>query len=146
VKLDLPHSFNAFARTLEKFQPDVVLVDSFKKFHSKNELASQDMQFIFTKLEEIKDKFGCSFVFIHHEPKGVIQKRKEDFEVRATDASGTIDFQQTSEHFFNVIVKAEPHTSMVYHTKNNLGDKQLPILVKIADQDESKTITRVEAY
>lgn len=144
VKLNLEQSFESFSRVCDKFKPDIVLIDSFKKIHSSNELSSQDMQSLFTKIEELKDRFSCSFVFIHHEPKGVIQKRKENFEVRATDASGTVDLQQTAEHFFNVV--DDQTGSMLYHTKNNLGNKISPVLVKVEDQNESKTSIKITAY
>lgn len=133
TKIDLPNSYNAFDRMLEKFRPDIVLVDSFKKFHSKNELATQDMQIVFTKLDELRDKYGCSFVFIHHETKGVISKRKEEFTVTAFDAAGTVDLQQSADHFFNVLAYTEKDTSMMYHTANNHGALLEPFKVHVVD-------------
>lgn len=144
TKIDLPHSYSAFDRLLEKFKPDIVLVDSFKKFHSKNELATQDMQAVFTQLDGLRDKHGCSFVFIHHETKGVISKRKEHFEVSYLDAAGTIDLSQSADHFFNVLAYTEKDTSMMYHTANNHGALLEPFKVHVRDVDEAKTKIRVE--
>lgn len=141
-KLNLTRSFESFDRLLTAFRPDVILVDSFKKIHSNNELSSQDMQALFTKIEELKDKYECAFVFIHHETKSVILRRSEKFSVRSTDAAGTIDLQQTAEHFFNAVETSS--NSMLYHTKNNLGIKGPPHIVKIVDllPDRSKIVIR----
>lgn len=135
TKIDLPQSYEAFDRLLTKFKPDIVLVDSLKKFHSKNELATQDMQTIFTKLDELKDKHNCSVVFIHHEPKGVLAKRKEAFEVTLFDAAGTVDLQQSADHFFNILAYTEKHTSMFYHTGNNHGELVEPFKFSVVDTD-----------
>lgn len=144
-KLNVRQSFDAFDRMLTSFKPELILVDSFKRIHSNNELSSQDMQALFTQLEALKDKHGCSFVFIHHETKGVIRQRSEKFEVRSTDAAGTIDLQQTAEHFFNA-VETSAGGSTLYHTKNNLGAKVAPHLVKVIDVLPDKSKIVVEAY
>lgn len=135
TKIDLPQSYAAFDRLLEKVQPDIVLVDSFKKFHSKNELSTQDMQVIFTRLDEIKDKYNCAVVFIHHETKSVYAKRQEHFEVSFLDAAGTIDLSQSADHFFNVLAYSEKDTSMMYHTANNHGNLLEPFKVSVVDVD-----------
>gem|GEM_PF-4214336 len=143
-KLNAARSFESFDRLLTAFRPDVVLIDSFKKIHSNNELSSQDMQALFTRVEELKDKYECAFVFIHHETKSVISRRSEKFSVKSTDAAGTIDLQQTAEHFFNVVEASSG--SMLYHTKNNLGLKGPPHVVKIVDLLPDRSKIAVEAY
>ena len=143
-KFNITRSFESFDRLLTAFRPDVVLVDSFKRIHSNNELSSQDMQALFTRVEELKDKYGCAFVFIHHETKSVIARRSEKFSVRSTDAAGTIDIQQTAEHFFNAVEVSSG--SMLYHTKNNFGPKGSPRVVKIVDLLPDRSKISVRAY
>lgn len=143
-KFNIGHSFESFDRLLTAFRPDVILVDSFKRIHSNNELSSQDMQALFTRVEELKDKYECAFVFIHHETKSVIAKRSDKFSVQSTDAAGTIDVQQTAEHFFNVVETSSDR--MLYHTKNNLGLKGPPHIVKIIDLLPNHSKTVVKAY
>ncbi len=143
-KFNLGQSFASFDRLLTVFKPGVVLIDSFKKIHSNNEISSQDMQALFTKVEELKDKYGCAFVFIHHETKSVIERRSKDFSVKSTDAGGAIDLQQTAEHFFNTVETASGNT--LYHTKNNLGAKGPSHVVKVVDLLSDRSSIAVKAY
>lgn len=145
VHLNVPQSFERFDRMLTEEKPNIVLIDSFKTIHTSNELSTQDMQTIMQKLNELRAKHGCSFFFIHHETKGVHQRRKEGAEVTYLDASGTIDLAQTAEIFFNVVGRGECE-SMVHHTKNNYGRKMAPFLVKVIDKTPDKKNISVEAF
>lgn len=144
-RLNLPQSCESFERLLVKHEPTVVIVDSFKTFHTKNELASHDMQEVLSKLKEFRTKFNCAFLFVHHETKGVHQRRKEGAEVTYLDAAGTIDLPQTAEVFFNVVSRGDGE-SMLYHTKNTQGKKFPPTLVKISDVVPDGSEIKLEAY
>lgn len=145
IHLNVPNSFTAFEQRLEVIRPDFVIVDSFKTFHSSNELSSQDQQFIMQKLQTLRDKYGCGFIFVHHEPKSVIQKRMDGAKVHYTDAAGTIDLAQTADTFFNVVSQSES-VSIMHHTKLNGGTKAAPTLVKVVDLVPDKSKIVVEAY
>lgn len=144
-RLNLPQSCEKLERFLVKHRPDVVIVDSFKTFHTKNELVSADMQELMNKLKELREKFRCSFLFVHHEVKGVHQRRKEGAEVTYLDAAGTIDLAQTAEVFFNVVGRGDSE-SMLYHTKATGGRKFPPALIKITDVVPDKSQIKIEAY
>lgn len=145
IHLNVPNSFAAFEKRLMTVQPDFVIVDSFKTFHSSNELSSQDQQLIMQKLKMLRDKYGCGFIFVHHETKSVIQKRLDGGKVHYTDAAGTIDLAQTADTFFNVVSQSES-VSIMHHTKLNGGTKFAPTLVKVVDLLPDKSKIVVEAY
>ena len=146
IHLNVPNSFAAFEKRLDAIRPDFVIVDSFKTFHSSNELSTQDQQLIMQKLKALRDKYGCGFIFVHHETKGIIQKRIDNKgKVHYTDAAGTIDLAQTSDTFFNVVSQSES-VSIMHHTKLNGGTKVAPTLVKVVDLVPDKSKIVVEAY
>lgn len=58
-----------FLRKLENMRPDVVLVDSASYSLASNLSAQEEVTKSIEVLDMIKDKYGCSFLFIHHARK-----------------------------------------------------------------------------
>lgn len=145
TRIDLQNSFEAFRKELSELRPEIVLIDSFKTFHSKDSLASSDMQLVMERIKELRTEFGCAFYFIHHENKGAFHRKDEDREPTYGDMEGSISIPAAAEIVFTV-VRSDNESSFVYQTKNNLGPKELPFLVKVSDVDTEKSKISVEAY
>ncbi len=144
-KVNFQPSLARLRRRLEKTRPEVVIIDSFKTLHSSNELSTQDMTVVMEAIKKMRNELGCSFVLVHHEVKGVYQRRKENYDVSMFDAGGTNDLQAAAEHFFN-IVSHDSDSSMMHHTKNTAGFKLAPFLIKVVDLKDDKTQVEVRAY
>jgi hypothetical protein len=144
IKIDLDASFEAFKRELKEKQPDLVLVDSFIRFHTKNVMDQSAIQPVLERLTELRNEFKCSFVFIYHDRKTTYNtetKQPPSFE----DMVGSIFISSVADHCFSVR-KQDAETSLVYNTANNLGATVDPFMVRVIDRDEEKTKISVEAF
>jgi len=143
TRLDLQHSFAAFKKEVGELQPDLIIVDSFATFHTKEENNRKDIQEVLERIKEIRNEFGCSFIFIHHENKHAFDKEAGDPTIG--QMAGSIAIPAAAEFAF-AVRKQDGESSMFYHTKSTLSSTKPPFLVKIVDLDESKSRIRVEAY
>ena len=141
TRLDLPHSFEAFKKELKDLTPDLVIIDSFATFHTKNENFRQEIQIVFERLKELRNEFGCSFVFIHHE-NGTAYNTEED-RVDTGQMSGSEAIPAAAEMVLTVR-KQSLNTSMVYMTKNNLSNAITPFIVTVEDLDIEKS--KIKCY
>jgi KaiC/GvpD/RAD55 family RecA-like ATPase len=144
TKIDLQHSFDAFRRKLDALKPDLVIVDSLATFHTKEESNRTEIQSVMERVKQMRNEYGCSFMFVHHETKQAFQNRKEGGEPSYLDAAGNVAIPAACETFFNM-KREDVETSMAYHTKSTIGRKVAPFLVRVTDLDETKTRIRVEA-
>lgn len=141
TKLDIDRSYEAFRSTLEKIRPDVVIVDSFATFHTKEESNRMEIQQVLERVKKLRAEFGCSFIFVHHETKSVFQSRKDGKETTYLDMAGNIAIPAAAEIVINV-VKHDDSSSFIHHTKSTLASKHPPFLTKISDADGG---VRIEA-
>lgn len=58
-----------FLRTLENHRPDVILVDSASYSLASNLSNQEEVTASIENLDMIRDRYGCSFLFIHHSRK-----------------------------------------------------------------------------
>lgn len=144
TRLDLPQSFDAFHKQVSEIKPDLIIVDSFATIHTKNENLRQEIQGVLEKIKEIRNEFGCAFVFIHHE-NGTAYSKENQGDPNTGQMSGSEAIPAAAEIVLTVR-KQDNESSMIYQTKNNLGSKIAPFLVKVSDVDEAKTTIKVEAY
>jgi len=142
IRLDLQHSFEAFRREVEKLRPALIIVDSFATFHTKEENNRKDIQEVLERVKQIRNEFGCAFLFVDHEGKSVFSD--EDKTPNMAKMVGSIGKPAAAEYVLTV--RKEGEGSMVYHTKSTMGPALPPFLVKVEDLDEAKTKISVKAY
>lgn len=145
TKLDLQHSYEAFRKELGDIKPDVVIVDSFATFHTKNESARMEVQTVLERIKQLRDEFGCTFLIVHHETKAAYQGRKEGAAPSYLDMSGNVAIPAAAEMTLSV-VQHDDEKSMVHHTKSTMGPKAAPFLVKVVDLNPERSRISVEAY
>lgn len=144
TRLDLQNSYEAFHKEIDEIRPDLVIVDSFATFHTREENNRKDIQEVLEKVKQIRTEFGCTFLFIHHENKFAFNK-DGDQEPSIAHMAGSIAIPAACETVITVR-KHDNDSSMVYHTKSTLASTEAPFLVKVTDQNNEKTSIKVEAY
>lgn len=120
TRLDLDESFRAFKSELQRTKPDLVMVDSFATFNTKNENDRKDIQMVIERVKELRQEFGCTFLFIDHEGKSVFTDKEHEEAPSAFRMVGSVGKAAAAETVFTVR-KYDPQTCMVYHTKNTLA-------------------------
>jgi KaiC/GvpD/RAD55 family RecA-like ATPase len=143
IRLNLQHSFDAFRKELSEIKPDLVIVDSFVTFHTSEENNRKDIQTVLERVKELRNEFGCTFLFIHHESKMAFDKEQGDPSI--AQMAGSIAIPAAAETVLTVR-KQDAESSMVYHTKSTLASTQSPFLIKVMDINQEKTKIKVEAY
>lgn len=145
TKLDLQHSYDAFRKELGDIKPDVVMIDSFATFHTKEESNRMEIQQVLERIKKLRDEFNCAFLLVHHETKASYQNRKEGGIPSYLDMSGNVAIPAAAEMTLSV-VQHDDEKSMVHHTKSTLGVKIAPFLVKVIDLEPDRSKIAVEAY
>jgi len=145
TRLDLAHSYDAFHKELSELRPDLVIIDSFTTFHTREENNRKDIQEVLEKVKTLRNEFGCTFIFIDHEGKGVFNEKEQGQEPSAFKMVGSIAKPAAAEFIFTVR-KTDPTTSMVYHTKSTLSSTMAPFMVRVVDQNQEKSKIKVEAF
>lgn len=145
TKLDLQHSYDAFRKELGDIKPNVVIIDSFATFHTKQETSRMEIQQVLERIKHLRDEFGCTFLIVHHETKAAYQNRKEGAAPSYLDMSGNVAIPAAAEMTLSV-VQHDDEKSMVHHTKSTLSVKIAPFLVKVIDLLPDRSKIAVEAY
>lgn len=143
IRIDLQHSFDAFKKEVAELKPDLIIVDSFVTFHTREENNRKDIQEVLERVKELRNEFGCTFLFIHHENKNAFDK--EAGEPSISQMAGSIAIPAVAETVLTVR-KHDADSSMVYHTKSTLSSTVPPFLVKVIDVNPEKTKIKVEGY
>lgn len=141
IRIDLEHSYQAFKKKLEAFRPELVLIDSFVTFHSKEENHRSDIQPVFERLKTLRNEFGCAFVFLDHESKIVLNPLVKKEEPNAHHTHGSTAKVAAAESFLTVRLGEGPF-SVVYHTKNTCGEKVPPFQVWVENVGENAVVVR----
>lgn len=145
TKLDLQHSYDAFRKELADKKPEVVIVDSFATFHTREESNRMEIQQVLERVKQLRHEFGCTFLLIHHETKAAYQNRKEGAAPSYLDMSGNVAIPAAAEMTLSV-VQHDDEKSMIHHTKSTLSVKTAPFMVKVADLVPDRSKISVEAY
>lgn len=142
TRINLENSFTAFRKELSDIQPDLVLIDSFATFHTVEENNRGEIQEVLERLKQLRNEFGCTFIFVDHENKGAFHAKEQDEQPSAFRMAGSIAKPAAAE-FVLTVRRHDPETSMVYHTKSTLANTVAPFIVKVADVgDKSKIAVR----
>jgi Bifunctional DNA primase/polymerase, N-terminal/AAA domain len=120
TRLDLEASFRAFRSELLELRPDLVIVDSFATFHTRNDNDRQAIQPVLESIKQLRAEIGCSFVFIDHESKAVFQDKELDEAPSAFRMVGSVGKAAAAE-FVLTVRRYDDHTSTVWHTKSTLS-------------------------
>ncbi len=142
TRLDLQNSYEAFRKTVEEIRPDVVIVDSFATIKVAEENNRKEIQNVLEKIKELRNEFGCTFIFIHHESK--IAFSSEAGEPSIAQMAGSVAIPAAAETVLTV--RKHEGGSMVYNTKNTMSSTVSPFLVKVEDVKDSPGQIRVSAY
>jgi len=144
IRINEDDSFHNLQRKIDEVRPLIVCVDSFSTFHTTNENVKVDMQNVFEQMKTLRAEFGCTFVLLDHENKGILHPLMKDKEPDGHDTSGSPVKFNASEWFLTVRKKTDD-SAMVYHTKATCGETHIPFLIKIEDlvKDEK---TSIKAY
>jgi RecA-family ATPase len=145
IRVDLQHSYDAFRRELDKLKPEIIIVDSFTTFHTKEENNRKEIQEVLEKIKLIRNEIGCSVIFIDHENKSVYHNKEEGKDPSAVDLIGSIGKSAAAE-FVLTVRHQDAESSMCYHTKSTEGPKIEPFLIKVIDQCDDKSRISVKAY
>lgn len=145
TKLDLQHSYDAFRKELTDIKPDIVMVDSFATFHTKEESNRMEIQQVLERIKRLRDEFKCTFLLVHHETKASYQNRKDGGVPSYLDMSGNVAIPAAAEMTLSV-VQHDDEKSMVHHTKSTLSVKMAPFIVKVIDLLPDRSKIAVEAY
>ena len=141
IRLNLQNSFDAFRKELSELRPDLVIIDSFATIHTLEENNRQSIQSVLEKVKELRNEFGCTFLFVHHESKTAYSKDSGDPSV--SQMAGSVAIPAVAETVFTVR-KQDAESSMIYHTKSTLSSTIAPFLMKVVDISKDKI--KVEAY
>lgn len=139
ITLNLEASYQAFRNELLTLRPTVVIVDSFATFHSAQENDRMAIQIVLNRIKALRDEFGCAFIFINHESKGVFQNIADHKDPQALDMVGSVGIIAAAE-FCLTVRKIEPGISMVHHTKSTLANASKSFVVNLADVPNGITV------
>lgn len=144
TRIDLQHSYDALRKEIADIRPDLILIDSFATFHTKNESNRAEIQQVMERIKDLRNEFKCAIIMIHHETKQAYQNKKDGAESSYLDMAGNVAIPAAAEFCMNV-VKQDAESSFCHHTKSTQGSKQASFLVKVTDVDGPSKI-RVEAF
>lgn len=145
TRINLQSSYDAFRKELADIRPDVVVVDSFATFHTSEENNRKDIQEVLERIKVLRNEFGCTFIFVHHENKFAFHSKEEEREPSIAEMAGSVAIPAAAE-FVLTVRRQDSESSFVYHTKSTLAATVPPFLVKVTDLDETKSKIQVEAF
>lgn len=132
TRIDLEPSFQAFRNKLAKVKPDIVIVDSFVTFHTREENNRKDIQEVFERLKALRNEFGCAFIFIDHETKNVFTDRDMKEDPSAFRMVGSVGKTAAAE-FVLTVRRFDQASSTVYHTLSTMGPLVSSFTVSVHD-------------
>ena len=133
-RLDLDQSYAAFRKRIAEYQPDLVIVDSLATFHTKEENNRTEIQQVLERIKALRNEFGCTFLFIHHENKLSFESKEEGREPTLKEMSGNIAIPAAAETVI-VVRKRADGASLVYHVKSTLAKTHKPFEIRVMDVD-----------
>jgi len=145
IRIDVQMAFEAFQKELADIRPDVVIIDSFVTFHTKEENNRLEIQEVMERIKYLRNQFGCTFIFIDHENKGTFHAKKTDEAPSVIRMAGSIAKPSAAELVLTVR-RHDSESSFIYHTKSTLAATIAPFLVKVSDMDSERTKIKVEAF
>ncbi len=147
-RINLPESFERFRSLLEKEKPNVVLIDSYKTFHTCEINSHTEMQMVMERVKSLISEFNCTFIFIYHENKAAFERAGSDHKPKAVTfeyMAGASVMSEVAETIL-ITVKSGADSSFLHHVKNTYGQKVPPVLASVenlsADKSQIQVIAR----
>jgi KaiC/GvpD/RAD55 family RecA-like ATPase len=140
-RMNIQNSFEGFKRLLTELRPEVVIIDSFKTFHTLDITSNVNMQEVMENIKALKNEFGCTFIFVYHENNSAYDRTTSDGKKAPIDFSrmaGAAALKEVPETIM-IVVKQDDKSSWLHHAKNSLGQKVAPVIVSVEDLDSNKT-------
>lgn len=142
-KLDNEKSVEKLKKKIEKISPSVVILDSLRRFHSRNENDSGEMSLLFDTMKKIARTYHCAFVILDHERKPLNDTRFVPDEPSSDDLRGSNDKGAAADAVINL--KEKRGELYLYHTKARYSKPFLPVLIQIED-NEAESKIQVRGY
>jgi len=142
-KLDNEKSLAKLAKKLEKINPQIVILDSFRRFHNRNDNDSDTIALIYENIKKLTRIYKCAFIILDHERKSPMDTRFISENPSAQDVIGSRDKSAAADVVINM--KEKRGELYIYHTKARYSKPFLPVLVQIED-DEQEGKIQVRGY
>lgn len=120
TRIDLEDSYRAFRSELLELKPDLVIIDSFATFHTREENDRKEIQTVLERIKQLRSEIGCTFIFIDHEGKSVWTDKQNNESPSAFRMVGSVGKTAAAE-FVLTVRRYDETTSTVYHTKSTLA-------------------------
>ena len=144
IRLNLDNSFQAFRTALLEMMPDVVIVDSFKTFHTVPENDSTEIQKVVERIKSLREEIGCAFIFLHHENKNAYPNGEPQGEPNMGTISGSGAIPAAAE-WCAIVRKVEEHTSLVWHVKGTSAKRKArPFYTSVLDVENGISVRGLE--
>ncbi len=146
-RINIPESFERFRALLEKEKPGIVLIDSYKTFHTCEINSHTEMQMVMERIKSLISEFNCTFVFIYHENKSAFERLGADRKPKQITfeyMAGASVMSEVAETIL-ITVKSGQDSSFLHHVKNTYGQKVAPVLASIENLNPEKTQIQVIA-
>lgn len=147
IRVNMDASLKAFRTLLGDVRPDVVIVDSYKTFHTENINDHASMQYVMETIKALRTEFSCAFVFIYHENKGAFERvdtHGKKKEVDFSHMAGAMVMSEVAESVL-ITVKNDQSSSWLHHVKNTYGTKVAPVIVSVEDATPDRSKIKVVA-
>lgn len=133
TRIDLEPSYQAFRHELARIKPDLVLVDSFATFHTREENNRRDIQEVMERVKALRQEFNCAVVFVDHENKGVFHAEKEGDEAPSAFRMAGSVAKPAAAEFVLTVRRFDRASSKMYHTKSTLSQTVPSFTVSVHD-------------
>ena len=146
-RINQPESFERFRALLEKEKPNIVLVESYKTFHTCEINSHTEMQMVMERIKSLIAEFNCTFVFIYHENKSAFDRMGADRKPKQVTfeyMAGASVMSEVAETIM-ITVKSGPDSSFLHHVKNTYGQKVPPVLASVENLVPDKSQIQVIA-
>lgn len=143
LSLDNSRSVERLCKWIEKKKLGLIVVDSFATVHKQDENSRIGMQGVLDTIKSIRDKYGCSFVFIDHENKTAFSDGREGVSANSYRMVGTVGKVAAAEAVM-VVKRNDNDSAIIYHTKSTLAKASDPIQVRITDVDSGVVVRAIQ--
>lgn len=141
-KIDNEKSLEKLKKKIEKVNPQVIVMDSLRRFHNRNENDSGEVALLFDTIKRLARTYHCAFVILDHERKPS-NDSMGNIDPSSDDLRGSNDKGAAADAVINL--KEKRGELYLYHTKVRYSKPFLPVLVQIEDNEAEGKI-QVRGY
>lgn len=145
TRINLETSYNAFKKELEEIKPDIVIIDSFVTFHTKEENNRTEIQEVLEKIKALRTDYNTAILFLDHENKGAFNAAETNEEPSSNRMAGSIAKPAAAELVLSVR-RHDVESCFVYHTKPLASAAIPPFQVRVTDTAPNGSKIEVRTY